>query len=111
MPGVDPPVCMNGKGLGKAPVVCLSIDIFLGRNGEFFLSALALALSCNARFAGVESSRLSFATLLGVEPTMVSFISGFRLDSTNLDASPVAVVGAIGELGPDCGSAMVDAEP
>lgn len=111
MPGVDPPVCINGKGLGRALGVWLSIDIFLSRDGEIFLSALALELSCNARFAGVESSRLPFTTLLGVESTMLSLISVSRPDCTGLGASPVAGVGAIEEFGPDCGSAMVDAEP
>lgn len=111
MPGADPPVCINGKGLGRALGVWLSVDIFLGRDGESFLVALALELSCIARFAGVEFNRLPFTTLLGVESTMISLISGFRPDCTSLDASPVAGVGAMEELGPDCGSAMVDADP
>ena len=112
MPGVDPPVCINGKGLGRALLsVWLSIDIFLGRDGDSLFSALALELSFKARFAGVESSRLPFTTLLGVESTMLSLISRFCPDCTGLDASPVAGVGAIEEDGPDCGSAMVDADP
>ena len=107
MPGVDPPVCANGKGLGRA----LSIDIFPGRDGESFFSTLALELSWNAAFAGLESSRLLFTILLGVASAMRSLISGFGPESTDLDASPVAGVGAIEELGPECGSAMVDADP
>ena len=91
-PGVDPPVCMNGKGLGRTLGVWLSIDIFLGRDGEFLLPALALELSCKAIVAGFESKRLSFTNLLGVESTMLSLISDFRLDCTSLDASPVAGV-------------------
>lgn len=106
-PGVDPPVCANGKGLGRA----LSIDIFPGRDGKSFFSILALELSCNAKFAGLEFIRLLFPTLLGVASARRSLISGFRPDSTGLDASPVAGVGAIEELGPECGSAMVDADP
>lgn len=106
-PGVDPPVCANGKGLGRA----LSIDIFPGRDGESFLSTLAFKLSCNAKFAGLEFVRVLFPTLLGVMSAMRSLISGFRPDVAALDASPVAGVGAIEELGPECGSAMVDADP
>ena len=101
MPGVIPPVCINGKGLGRAFVVWLSIDKFLGIDGELLFSALALELSCNARFAGVISSSLPFTTLLGVESPMLSPISGFRPDCTGLDVSPVAGVGAIEEFGPD----------
>ena len=101
MPGVIPPVCINGKGLRRAFVVWLSIDIFLGIDGESLFSALALELSCNARSAGVMSSRLPLTTLLGVESTMLSLISGFRSDCTGLDVSPVAGVGAIEEFGPD----------
>ncbi len=112
MPGVDPPVCINGKGLGRPLLgVWLSTDIFLGRDGESLFSALALEPSFKVRLAGVESSRLPFTTLLGVESTMLSLISGFCPDCTGLDASPVAGVGAIEEVGPDCGSAMVDADP
>lgn len=108
IPGVDPPVCMNGKGLGRALGVWLSIDIFLGRDGELVLSALALELSCNVRFAGVESNRLPFTILLGAESTMLSLISKFRPEYADLDASPAAGVGGIEEFGPDCASAMVD---
>lgn len=111
IPGVDPPVCMNGKGFAGALDAWLSVDIFLARDGEFFLSALALELSSNARFDGVESSRLPFTTLLGVKSTILSLISGFRPDCTGLNTSPVVGVGATEEFGPDCGSAMVDADP
>ncbi len=112
MPGVDPPVCIKGKGLGRPLLgVWLSIDIFLGSDGESLFSALALEPSFKVRLAGVKSSRLPFTTLLGVESTMLSLISGFCPDCPGLDASPVAGVGAIEEVGPDCGSAMVDADP
>ena len=111
MPGVDPPVCTKGKGLGRALGVWLSIVIFPRRDGESFVSALALELSCKAKLAGLESSRLPFATRLGVASTMRSLISVCRPDCTGLAASPVAGVGAIEEFGPDCGSTMVDADP
>ena len=111
MPGVDRPVCANGKGLGRALGVWLSIEIFPGRDGESFFSTLALEMSCNAKFAGLESSRLPFTTRLGVASTMRSLISVCRPDCTGLAASPVAGVGAIEEFGPDCGSTMVDADP
>ena len=81
-PGVDPPVCMNGKGLGMALGVSLSINMFRGRDGEFFLSALALELSWNAKFAAFESNRLPFTTLLGVESTTFSLVSDFRPKGT-----------------------------
>ena len=82
-PGVDPPVCMNGKGLGMTLGVWLSIDILFGRDGEFVIPALALDLSCDAGFAGVESKRLPLTTLLGVESTALSLISALRLACTN----------------------------
>ena len=107
-PGTDPPVCMKGKGLGRTLGVCLSIDVSLSRDGELVLPALTLALSCNA---GVESKWRPFTTLLGVESTMLSLIPNLRPDCPSLDASPVAGVWATEEVGPDCGSAMVDADP
>ena len=85
-------MCINGKGLGRALGVWLFIDIVLGRDGEFFLPALALELSCNARFDGFESKRLPFTNLLGVESTMLSPNSGFRPDCASLDASSEAGV-------------------
>lgn len=85
-------MCMNGKGLGRTLDVSLFIDIVLGRDGEFFLPALALELSCNARFAGFESKRLPFTNLLGVESTMLSLNSALRPDCASLDASSVAGV-------------------
>lgn len=99
---MDPPVCMNGKGLGSTFGVWLSINMFLGRDGEF------RGLSCNAEFAGVESRRLPLTTLLGVDSIT---LSDCRPECTRLDASPVAGVGATEEFGPDSGSAMVDADP
>ena len=75
MPGVNPPMCINGSGFGSAFGVWLSVEKFLGRDGEFILSALALEPSCNARFDGVESSRPPFTTLLGVESTVLSLAS------------------------------------
>lgn len=107
-PGMDPPVCMNGKGLGSTFGVWLSINMFLGRDGEFLLPALVRGLSCNAGFAGVESRRLPLTTLLGVDSIT---LSDCRPECARLDASPVAGVGAIEEFGPDSGSAMVDADP
>ena len=86
-PGADPPVCMKGKGLGRTLGVWLSIDLALGSDGDFLLPALALELS---RYAGVESKRPPFSTLLGVESTMLSLIPNFRPDCPVLDASPVA---------------------
>ena len=83
----------------------------LDKDGDFLLSALVLELSFNARDVGVESTKFPFITLLGVEWATVSLISDLRLDCTNLDASPVAGVGAIEEVGPECGSAIVDADP
>lgn len=110
MPGVNPPVCINGRGLGRVLGVRLSIDLFLSRDGDSLFSALAFELLCNAKFAGVESSRVPSTTLLGEESTMRSLISECRPDCKSLDASLVAGVGAMEELGPDCGSAMVDAD-
>ena len=102
---------MNGRGLGRTLGVWLSIDTFLRRAGEFGLSAFAIKLSCNTEFVGVESSKLPFTTLLGVESTVLSLNSDLRPDCTRLDAAPVAGVRAMEETGPDCGSAMVDADP
>ena len=48
MPSVEPPVCMNGKGFGRAFGAWPTVDIFLGRDGELFVSALALELSRTA---------------------------------------------------------------
>ena len=42
---------------------------------------------------------------------MLSLISKSRPECADLDASPAAGVGAMEEFGPDCASAMVDAEP
>lgn len=91
-PGVDPPVCMNGKGLGRTLGVRLSIGIFLARDGKVLLPALALELSCNARCAGIESTDFPLTTRLGVQSTTVSLISDFCLDCTSFGASPVAGV-------------------
>lgn len=101
MPSVDPPVCMNGKGLGRAFGVWLSVDIFLGRDGELFVSALALEPSRTATFAGLKSTRLPFTRLVGVDSTTLSLISKSRPECADLDASPAAGVGAMEESGPD----------
>lgn len=111
MLGVDPPVCMDGKDLGRVLDVWLSVDTFLGRDGEYFVSVLTLEPSCNAMLAAFVSKRYPFITLLGVDSTILSLISELRPDRISLNASPVAGVGAMEELGPDCGSAMVDADP
>ena len=79
-PGVDPPVCMKGKGLGRTLGVWLSIDLALGSDGDFLLPALAL-----------ELSRV-VSTLLGVDSTMLPLIPNFLPDCSALDASPVAGV-------------------
>lgn len=110
MPGANPPVCINGRGFGRALGVWLSFGPFLGRDGDFRFSALAFELLCNAKIAGVESCRVPLITLLGIDFTMRSPISEFSPVCKGLDASPVAGVGAMEELGPDCGSAMVDAD-
>ena len=81
-PGADPPVCMNGKGLGRTLGVWLSIDLALGRDGDFLLPALALELSKLA----------PFGTLLGVESAMLSLTPKLRPGSPALVASPVAGV-------------------
>ena len=71
------------------------------RAGEFCLSA----------FAGVESGKPPFTTLLEMEPAMFSLISDLRPGCTRLDASPAAEVRTMEEPGPDGGSTIEDADP
>ena len=92
---------MNGRGLGRAFGVWLSVDIFLVRDGELFVSDLALELSFTATFAGLKSTKLPFIRLVGVESTTLSLISKSCPECADLDASPAAGVGAMEESGPD----------
>lgn len=115
----DAPLCVNGKGFGRAPCVCTSLEDCLASSSDESSSELFNArtfgrselASISAAFAGVASGGDPIS-LLGVASRGLSLKVGIRMGFEALvTCSPVAGVAASEERGPDWGSTMVDAEP